>query len=212
MKKVIDTTNIKQILISILLTMLMLSACNNKKVSTQNNDLKQNIDNETITSDKSAETAKPLKKNNVYKNTDLGFELTFPESWDEYYKVHDTDGGIHVYFYGRSNAGKGEQFNNGKGLSLFMILDEETVSTEILDSVKKIGTAKGINYYYATATDLQLAPIIIPNDNLLKEYVDMYGEELYGNAQISLIKHDWEKAQQMQKDIPGILETFKGEE
>ncbi len=85
----------------------------------------------------------------TYKNVQYGYELTFPESWKGYYKVVEREeGGAWICFAGKSDAAQ-----TYGDTPMFMILPHETVeSDEYLDSVRKIGTAKGIEYYYATGT------------------------------------------------------------
>ncbi|MBQ7033376.1 MAG: PQQ-binding-like beta-propeller repeat protein [Clostridia bacterium] len=89
----------------------------------------------------------------IYKNVQYGYQLTFPESWAGYYKVMETeDGGVRVCFVGKSTASKAYA-----DTPMFMILPQATVETEeYLDSVRKIGTANGIAYYYATGTSSAL--------------------------------------------------------
>ena len=156
-----------------------------------------------------SETDTDEKKDIVYQNDRLNFTLVFPESWAGYYKVIDVSGGVGVNFYGKSFVGQGQPHFTNKGLSLFYILDENAINSGIWDSIRKIGSTSGKDYYFATATDMQLAPIAIFNDEIINEYIKLYGYELYGETQIPIIKQDWEKVQIMQEDIDSIVESFK---
>lgn len=153
-------------------------------------------------------TEKGTKSAIDYVNNELGFGITFPAHWKEYYKVTDTEGGIVISFYGKSLAGRGATLEQENGLILFFILNEKTVLKEELDSVTKIGTAKGIDYYFATGRSFDLQPIALISDEELKRNLELYGSQIYNEYQIPLINNDWEKAQQMQNDIDTVIKSF----
>ncbi len=144
----------------------------------------------------------------IYINDELGFSLTFPHNWKNYYKISEAEDGITINFYGKSLAGRGATINRDDGLIMFFVLNKKTVKAEILDSATKLGSSNDINYYFATGTGFDLEPIALIDEETAKRFLDVYGSEFYGEAQLPLIQEDWEKAQQMQKDIPAILDSF----
>jgi hypothetical protein len=145
----------------------------------------------------------------IYINDELGFSLTFPHNWKNYYKISEFEDGITINFYGKSHAGRGTTTDREDGLIMFFILNDDLVKTQTLDSVTKLGTSSGINYYFATGTGFDLEPIALTDEETAKQFLDVYGPKIYGEAQLPLILEDWKKAQQMQEDIPTILDSFK---
>lgn len=143
-------------------------------------------------------------ENNMYRtyiNENLGFSLEIPSEWEGYYNIVENAQGIIFMFCGESDACT--QYNES-GLLMFYIVNDEEVNSEALDSIRKIGTVQGISYYYATSTDVSLAPIMLVNDSLINDALEKYGEE-----QTEIMKKDWEKVQEMQEDIPNLLQSFR---
>ncbi len=153
--------------------------------------------------------AQPDAGDILYTNEALGFSLTFPESWKDHYRIVDLAYGIAVNFYGESLAGQGAPIDSDSGLLMFYIADRSVAETEFLDSRQTVGTVNNIDYCYATGTDVTLAPIILASDNTLAAYTNLFGDEIYGEAQLPLIHQDWEQAQKMLHDIPEILASFQ---
>lgn len=187
----------------ILLFIFILSGCKYNQI------YETNYNNESNTTEVIHETKKDSIFNNdiIYVNDELGFEIRLPSYWENYYKIIDIQGGIKINFYGKSMAGAGATISSENGLTMFFIVDRETVESNTLDGIEEIGIAKNTSFYFATPTDASLSPIIL-NEEFLKQYTDIYGTEIYGKDQIPLINQDWIKAQQMLEDIPSILETF----
>jgi len=150
----------------------------------------------------------PVSGDILYTNSELGFSLTFPEHWQDHYRIVPTEGGIAVNFYGESLAGQGAPKPAPSGLLMFYIIDRTVAEHGFLDSRQSVGTVKGIDYCYATGTDVTLSPIILSNESTVQAYARLFGDEIYGEPQLPLIHQDWEKAQQMLKDIPEILTSF----
>lgn len=144
---------------------------------------------------KNEPSKEPEKEEKVitYVNENLGYSLDFPESWEGYYKIHEDYGNITVAYYGDSDASKGNEHSalgEDGGIVMFFIVDELTAQNEngFLDSVQDIGVARGINYFYATATDFSLSAL--------------YDESGKNND-------DWDRAHDMMEDVPEILKSFK---
>lgn len=140
-------------------------------------------------------------KYRTYINEDLGFSLEIPSEWEGYYNTVENTQSLAFMFCGESDACT--KYNES-GLLMFYIVSDEVVNSEPLDSIRKIGTVQGISYYYATSTDVSLAPIMLVNDSLINDAIEKYGQE-----QTEIIKKDWKKAQEMREDIPNLLQSFK---
>lgn len=139
----------------------------------------------------------------TYTNENLSFSLEIPSEWDGYYNTVEKAQSMAFMFVGECDACT--KYNES-GLLMFYIISDEILNEDrdVLDNVKKIGTAHGIDYYYATSTDASLGPIMSVNENFINDAIEQYGEE-----QTELMKRDWEKAQEMTEDIPDILQSFK---
>ncbi len=133
-----------------------------------------------------------LPESNIYVNEECGYKFVFPEEWTNWYFVNDENPQIAtIRFYGKSIRGTilEKELLSGDfdyGLTMFFILSEEEAESGFYDSVTKIGTAKGVNYYFGTTTDVSIAPII--------EHKDFWFDS---DEEIELTKKDWEKAKSM---------------
>ena len=136
-----------------------------------------------------------------YENTNMGFMLKFPQSWNESYsiKVKDTEY-IEVYFFGQSKLSKGE---DGDGLFMFSIGTEEALKDSYFDIVKKTGMSNGKDYYYAIGRDYPLSALDVNSNEFIEDLIKDENE-------IGLMNEDFIKAREMEKDIPGILQSFLG--
>lgn len=134
----------------------------------------------------------------IYINNNFGFSLTFPESWNGNYIIKDDKDFITISFMGKSKVSQGLA-GSKEGLSMFYIGTENYVrSTEFIDSVRKIGKARNVNYYYFTDTDY---PVGVLTDYLQDQLMDI--------KEKSLMKKDYIKAKAMEKEINSVLSTFK---
>lgn len=140
-------------------------------------------------------------KYRTYTNEKLGFSLEIPSEWDGYYNILENTQSIAFMFRGESDACT--KYNES-GLLMFYIVSDEVVNSEPLDSIMEIGTVQGISYYYATSTDVSLAPIMLVNDSLINDALEEYGEE-----QTEIVKKDWKKVQEMREDVSKVLQSFK---
>jgi hypothetical protein len=134
-----------------------------------------------------------------YQNLDLGFTLTFPESWYNYYTINERDDGLDVYFIGNSQASW--SFDDEQpvvGLYLFSIAAEPFIEQagKSVDDVTEIGQANGATYYYFTATDCAICMLQTNDAKIDKE-------------EIELMKADWAKVSTMRDEIELLLNSFQ---
>lgn len=148
-----------------------------------------------------------LPESNVFTNEECGYTFEFPQEWSGWYFVNDQrPQSAVIRFYGKSLRGtvveKAILSEYDYGLTMFFILSEEEVNEGTYDSVKKIGTAKGVNYYFATTTDVSLAPIIGDGEFWFDE----------AEGQEELREADWKKVSEMQNfynDEECLINAFK---
>lgn len=135
-----------------------------------------------------------LPSNNIYVNEKCGYEFVFPDDWTGWYFINEENPqAIVVRFYGKSIRGtvleKTFSADADYGLTMFFILAEGELESGIYDSVTFIGTSKEVNYYFATTTDVSLAPLS--------------GEGSFwfdkSSKEQELLKIDWKKAKEMMK-------------
>lgn len=146
----------------------------------------------------------------IYKNMKLGYQLEFPNDWKGWYLIDEFDNGlIRIKFYGKSKTGTiaaKEYF--GDGLPMFYILPENVLEqNKLLDSIKKIGSVNGVNFFFATGTgfDLGLLYSISISDSFAIDNANYEVDE----KELKLAAEDWSKAQQMYSQIDSVLETFR---
>ena len=160
---------IKNILIFILcMIILSVSACNENNDNQTNDvkieDMEDNSLEKRIQDTKEQFLGPDLPETNVYINEECGYKFEFPESWTGSYFIDDEFPECAVVrFYGKSIRGtvleKTFSEDYDYGLRMFLILSEEAVNNGTYDGVTLIGQARGVNYYFATTTDVSLAPI-----------------------------------------------------
>lgn len=168
--------------------------CNKEQVSEQPISGDRNITlNEDPVNDLKMKYPGPnLPQDNIYVNEKCGYKFVFPEEWTHWYFVNDENHEIAtIRFYGKSIRGTimekeilSEDFDYG--LTMFFILSEEEAESGFYDSITKIGTAKGVNYYFGTRTDVSLAPLI--------EKKSFWFDS---DEEMKLAKEDFEKAKSM---------------
>lgn len=140
----------------------------------------------------------------VYENEKFGFTIQFPLSWNGFYLIDESAKDyIKVCFVGKSETSKyfyAEGSKNIIGLPMFFIGNENYVKkNESIDKIRKIGISHKINYYYFTSTDYPIGVLYdVYNDSDNKDEKEK--RKAY---------NDFLKAKQMEKDIDGILKTFK---
>lgn len=184
--------------ISLIICLIFISLCmSGCKTNNANND-----DMKSVTETPETE--------NVYVNLEYGYQLTFPESWQGWYEVDDTESGkLRIKFVGKSKTGSvaAEEYFGG-GLPMFFIVPESDVNNgEMLDSVREIGEARNVKYYYATGTGSDLGALVSIADesSAVRQIADYEVDE----EELRLAAEDWEKVQEMLEDVDEILLSFK---
>lgn len=197
-------------ILSFIIACLFVSGCNggtNKNDVNIQTEKTENVQNEIVKESENTEKddlevriqkekqkwgAPMLPKNNVYVNEACGYEFEFPSEWTGWYFINDDNPrAVEVRFFGESLRGtileKTFSSECDFGLRMFFILSEDEVVSGTYDNTTFLGTAKDANYYFATTTDVSLAPLI--------------GEGAYWfdeNAkEIERMKNDWKKAEEM---------------
>ncbi|MBR4030223.1 MAG: hypothetical protein IKJ06_02360 [Clostridia bacterium] len=201
------------IIITFVIT-LSLFSCNSKQIQHQPTEQEKTADrNITLVKDPVSELkmkypGPELPESNIYVNAECGYKFAFPKEWVNWYFVNDENPEIAtVRFYGKSIRGTimekailSEGFDYG--LTMFFILSEEEAEKGFYDSITKMGTANGVDYYFATTTDVSLAPII--------EHRDFWFDS---DEELELTKKDWEKAKIMMdfyssENIQNFIKNF----
>jgi hypothetical protein len=144
------------------------------------------------------------KQYRIYENKKFRFTLQIPLSWNGYYIVDESaEDYIKVNFVGSSKTSKyftSEDPEKITGLTMFFIGNENYIrNNDFIDGSRKIGISNKINYYYFTSTDYLIGVLYdVFNDPNIKDKEEK--KHAYS---------DFIKAKQMEKDIDGILKTFK---
>lgn len=218
----------KNILIISLMILCTFTGCSyNKNI---NSNSISNSDNENISSDSimnsdnenkgsdsisnsdnkvESDTNIQTETNLVYQNTKHGYQIVFPESWRGYYIISELDDGIiSVNFYGKSKTGSISLKSNGiNGLPMFFIANESQIrSDEMIDSKTKLGTVKGLDYYFFTGTSSSVGSLfdIAKVDSAVRQTAPYDVDE----KELLLAKNDWDKVSNMFNELDGILKTF----
>lgn len=112
----------------------------NKNVETKLNSVdKQNISEITALEKKS----QPLQ----YKNSKLGFSITFPESWKDKYTIKEYDKGMTVYFKTKATI------SGGNGRMFDIVKNPSQELNGLFDDVQYI-KINGANYLIGKPTDV----------------------------------------------------------
>ena len=141
----------------------------------------------------------------VYKNEELGFEITFPESWAGYYIIQKIDDECYaVCFYGKSKWGRYyNEYTQRYGLELFQIetdvFNKNNPDYRFVKAKIKSGTNKNLEIY----TQYGLTLLVI------SQYVPNYRE--IPEKEYSLMLEDSAKAGEMVKNetMKQIYASFK---
>lgn len=88
----------------------------------------------------------------VYRNSRLGFSLTFPESWRGKYIVKTSNNGISVYFLSRKKS-------KDEGLFFTIIKKTKDLNESMYDSIGPVKhfVTKGKTYFIGGPTDVNLS-------------------------------------------------------
>lgn len=133
-----------------------------------------------------------------YTNSTLGFSLTIPNTWKDFYTIYEWADGIDFYFIGESDASQGFDTQPLKGLYLFSIGKENYVQEngDFLDGITQIGTIEGYKFYSYTGTDCSMC--------ILKDETMDYSSE-----ELNKMNNDWEKAVVMSSEKEIVLSSFR---
>ena len=135
-----------------------------------------------------------------YKSIELGWQIFFPQSWKGYYLVQPNAsyGITKVSFVGQSNLSKGD---DDTGIEMFFIIDQVSLDADpFWDSVHQIGIVNGVKYYYGTAMDSPLSVLFEANRSDDYEATETEREH---------IRKDWEKVEEMRKDVEAVRSSFE---
>ncbi|MCK9479984.1 MAG: hypothetical protein M0R40_10890, partial [Firmicutes bacterium] len=149
-----------------------------------------------------AHLGEKTKEGIVYTNNKCNYSITFPLDWEGWYAINEFDeGSVEVKFWGKSKTGSTLNFDYSHGgLSWFFILTEQALNEGTYDSIKLIGTINESNYYYATGTSTYIGALNLNSLDALEYDFDEH--------EMELIAKDWDKVNQMELQVNGILTTF----
>ena len=199
----------KKFYISILiLLMSTFCACGSKKFSISKPEISTELSIKlatTLTTSPSASAAQILK-GGMYENKELGFQITFPNSWKNYYVInwqgYFTDNSvkecIRICFYGESEPSRSYD-DDITGVPMFYICTENYLKNRGggVAAVKKIGQVGDQSFYKFSQTDY---PLDVLNPD--------FWSDTYTSIELDKVKRDYKKAKEMEKDIDLILKTF----
>jgi hypothetical protein len=143
----------------------------------------------------------------LYQNEVCGYQLIFPESWQDYYYVDDENAEeVLIYFYGKSKTGTIIYKDLGCiGLPLFYILSERVLEDGTFDRAIQLGTVKGINYFCVMPTGANwgvLDTVAIKGESPTNKYsID--------ETELKLAIEDWKQLQQMFQEVDMLSKTFQ---
>ncbi len=135
----------------------------------------------------------------TYESVSLGFSVTFPESWSDYYIVTEEGPTLNVFFNGESQISQQLPITSEEAaIYLFSIgpLEDAEAYGDLIDGVRKIGEIKGDDYYYYTSTDCSVC---------LLTHMDDLGE---GDPERSLRESDYARYELMNADLESVLLSF----
>lgn len=156
----------------------------------------------TATKQEEQKDTKPSQENILYTNKEVGFSLKIPASWEDSYRIVESDDGtgIDFYFIGKSKISQTEFEDSPsvKGLYLFSIATEASIqdSEEMVDSLIDVGTTHGTKYVSYTGTDCSIC-------TLKDEETETDSNEL------ELMKADWQKVSKMMDEKETVLKSFQ---
>lgn len=209
----------KQILSSILVVLfliLVMTACSKKvePIQDPNTNSTQIEPSRVVSADESSYPVltEELLQGGVYISKNRDYQISFPESWKNYYFILDDidekgRSNLTVCFYGESKRGKYAYGTdqNGKeilecGFPIFFIVP---YTADFLGSVECIGQVQEQKYYYATTTDYSL-PSYLDSSALY------FGTRLQDDpVEEAKYNNDVKKVLEMLDDIEEIKKSFK---
>ncbi len=188
-------------LLAIVMFSLLLTACSQPSQS--------NIQDKSVTEDSTTETdeiptsstlSQP-QHSGIYKNETLGFQLTFPSSWDEHFAIRQVrDGYIAVIFWGESDTAKTQADDDTSDITFFYLATESDFVANVGEGPpsKLLGKGKYENIYKVGTFDY---PIDNLNPELFKGKVT--------ETELKNIDKDFAKAKEMSAQVDDVLTSFK---
>lgn len=144
-----------------------------------------------------------ITQNKLYENKRFGFVLQIPTSWEGYYIINESNKNyVEVSFVGESKTSKNIDVDSNKicGLTLFYIANEAYVKNrKFIDGAKEIGSSHKVKYYYFTNSDYPIGAL----------YDVFNNSEIKDDEEKLKAYNDYLEAKQMEKDIEGIIKSFK---
>lgn len=144
----------------------------------------------------------------VFQNEKDGYQLTFPETWQGWYRLDVREDSVGVWFLGKSQTGKKHVGDDKyEGIPMFTIIQERGYNLKDYDNIIYIGKVKGVNYFYGTGTS--------NNFDVLQEIANgkkperWYRDYEIDEKEIQLAKQDLEKVNRMKEEINSILASFR---
>lgn len=140
----------------------------------------------------------------MYENSEYGFSLTFPDYWGGSFLIYGNEI-LKVSFIGKSETSMKVIENENYGLFLFWIVSENNLKhIRIYDDSVLMGTVDDVKYYYVTATDCEIGAL----SDELDDYDE--GKSIYqtNEAEIELVRKDFEQYEKMRYDVEEILTSF----
>lgn len=190
------------IILSVVLTLCTLVGCGNVSKNTQTT---------SFDTDVNAPTQEDNQNGQTFTSKKLGVSIDFPKSWTNNFIVAESCinnsniGYIEVRFFGKSmtGVGLGNGLLNSDGMPMFYIGTLEGLNTRngVLDNMKKIGTFKGKEYYYAT--------VIVNPEEALKDTKRTVSGIPKDKKELDLEAEDLVTLKKMEKQVDDVVKTFR---
>ena len=196
-------------------TFLILIACSKNTDLSDNQSISSaSLISETTNSKRSFQDVYPESdairlQGGIYVNERLGFQITFPDNWKNYYfieeKVDDESGltYIQINFYGKSKHGKyatshylDDKIIYTNGIPMFWIMQTDSVNSTLMGYVGQKA------FYLAMPTDYSLPGYIDPSSPHYQQMIEAYPDEP------EEVVNDGIKATEMSQDIEKIKNSF----
>ena len=196
--------NMKKIAIMVIICCLLtlFGACGNKEESSssETESVSSQTSSQTVSGEPPFEVV--LGKGGVYRNDDLGFELTFPETWKDLYIVFPYEEDcITICFYGKGEYSRDYDADvKNFSIPILYICTEEYLISQGggVCNVSELGESKGVLLYSFQQTDCPW--YVDPEYDYTGKYTDEEWQDKLWDA---------DKAQEFVDQLPELLKTFK---
>ncbi|MBM7870989.1 hypothetical protein JOC70_002483 [Clostridium pascui] len=139
------------LLLTILISLAcILYGCNNSKLSQPSSK-----ENNTVKSEITSETSKPIDAIDLTFKSKLGFEMKFPSNWKDKYTIKENNDSVSVYF--KSIDPKTPP---NSGLLFVIMKNNDSLNKDMYDSIdgNKYLTIGNTTYFIGSPTDVALNP------------------------------------------------------